>query len=59
MAADAAVDVQKQINLNNGIGLNAIRPEFNSDRIDGVVDRVSKADVFDDIKGFLQSAAIN
>lgn len=59
MAADAAVDVQKQINLNNGIGLNAIRPEFNSDRIDGVVDSVSKADVFDDIKGFLQSAAVN
>lgn len=59
MAADAAMDVQKQININNGIGLNAIRPEFNSDRIDGVVDRVSKADVFDDIKGFLQSAAVN
>lgn len=59
MVCDVAVKVQKQINIANDIGLNAIQPQFNNDRINGIINKVANTDIFDDVKGFLQSAVVN
>lgn len=59
MVCDVAVKVQKQINIANDIGLNVIQPQFNTHRINGIINKVVNTDVFDDVKGLLQSATIN
>lgn len=46
---------QNIANEHAGIGLKAVRPEINQDRIDGIVNRVSNADNYDDIAWILDA----
>ena len=51
--ADAAAQVQKALNQQAGIGLKAQTVDVNVDRIDGIVNKVSEADYFDDVAWML------
>lgn len=53
--ADYAEAVQKLLNQKAGLGLKAVRSEVNQDAIDGIVNRVSSEDNFDDVKWILDA----
>lgn len=48
--SDYSVETQTELNLKAGMNINGLRPELNQDRIDGIVNKVSEEDVFDNIK---------
>lgn len=43
------VQVQGRLNQKAGLGIKAIQPELNNDRIRGIVDKVSEAEHFSDV----------
>lgn len=51
--------VQKSLNNAAGIGIKPIKPELNQDRIQGIVNRISSEDIFDDIKWMLGEPVVN
>lgn len=53
--ADIAEETQSILNQNAGLGLKAIRPELNRDRITGIIDRLSSAEKFEDIAWILKA----
>ena len=53
--SDITERAQNIANEHVGIGLKAVRPEMNQDRIDGIVNRVSNADNYDDIAWILEA----
>lgn len=63
LVADAAVRVQETLNKAAQIGIKAVKPELNEDRIRGIVDKVSNSEKYDDaawvlnepVKNFTQS----
>lgn len=59
LAADAAVQVQQAMNSAAGIGLKAVSPEMNEDRIRGIIDIVSGKESFDDIAYMLSEPVVN
>lgn len=59
LTADASMQVQDMINKANGIGIKAIKPELNQDRIDGIINIVSGKDNFDDVSYMFGEAIIN
>lgn len=52
-------DVQKILNEQIGIGVKPIRPELNQDKIDGLVNRISSEENFDDVKWILGDPIVN
>ena len=59
LISDVAVQVQEQLNKKAGIGLKAQSVTANEDRIDGIIDKVSDADNFDDVAWVLDEPVIN
>lgn len=59
LTADVSMKVQETINLINGIGIKAIKPELNQDRIDGIIDIVSGKEYFDDVAYMFGEAIVN
>ena len=59
LAAGAAVQVQQAMNSAAGIGLKAVSPEMNADRIRGIIDIVSGKESFDDIAYMLSEPVVN
>lgn len=57
--SDVAVQIQEQLNKKAGIGLKAQSAPVNEDRIDGIIDKVSDADNFDDVGWVLYEPVIN
>lgn len=55
----AATQVQAVLNKSANIGIKAITPKLNQDRIDKIIDRVSDEDVFDDIAWILNEPVKN
>ena len=53
--ADIAEETQNVLNNNAGLGLKAIRPELNQDRIKGIIDRLSSAESFEEIAWLLKA----
>lgn len=53
IVANIAEAAQNNLNQAANIGIKAIRPELNQDRVDGIINRVSSADYFDDVKWIL------
>lgn len=51
--------VQETLNRQAGISLNAIKPDINQDRIDGIIMRLSEAENYDDIKWILDEPVVN
>lgn len=54
-----AADVQKSLNQGANLNLKAQVPEYNQDRTDGLINRVSSEDKFDDIKWILDDPIVN
>ena len=55
----AAVQIQESLNDSAGIGIKAIQPPINSDRIDGIINRVSDSENFNDIAWILDEPVVN
>ena len=58
LIADASVQVQKSLNEAAGIGIKAIKPELNNDRIEGIINRIS-SEVFENVKWLLDEPVKN
>lgn len=56
---DVTNQVQKSLNEAAHIGIKAITPELNQDRIDKIIDRVSDAEQYDDISWILDEPVKN
>lgn len=54
-----AMTVQKNLNEIAGIKIKAIKPERNADRIQGILDKISDAENFEDVKWLLDSPVEN
>ena len=52
--ADITDEVQSVLNKQAGLGIKPIRPTLEQDKIDGIVDRLSNTEIFDDIKWILE-----
>ena len=59
LISDVAVQVQEQLNKKAGIGLKTQSAPVNEDRIDGIIDKVSDADNFDDVAWVLDEPIVN
>lgn len=44
-----SMQIQESLNEAAGIGINAVKPELNTDKIDGIVNKISNADNYDDV----------
>ena len=49
LITDVAKQVQENINKQAGLGLKAVVPEFNQERVDGLVNHLDHAETFEDI----------
>lgn len=58
LIADTAMQVQKSLNEAAGIGIKAIKPELNSDRITGIINRISGV-MFENVKWLLDEPVKN
>lgn len=56
---DVTDKVQKMLNETANIGIKPITPELNRNRIEGIINRVSNADFFDDVAWILDEPVIN
>lgn len=59
LVTDVATQVQDSINKTWGIGLKSTAPVINQDKIDGLVNRISSEDVFDDVAWILAEPVTN
>lgn len=57
--SDAAVQVQNSLNTKAGIHIKAQTVPVNEDRVNGIIDKVSDADVYDDVAWVLQEPVKN
>ena len=54
LSADYAGGVQEALNKKAGLGLKNVRPALDQDRIDGIINRVSSEEHYDDVAWILQ-----
>ena len=59
IVSEAAAEIQKQLNEKAGIGIKAIRPEFNQDKAKGIIDIISERENYDEIAYMLREPIIN
>lgn len=53
LVANITTEIQKSLNEAANIGIKAITPKLNQDRIDGIINRISSEDNFDDVAWIL------
>lgn len=53
LITEVANQVQTSLNKSAGIGIKAITPELNKDKIVGIINRVSDAEIFEDVAWIL------
>ncbi len=59
LITDVTNQVQKSLNEAAHIGIKPITPKLNQDRIDGIINRVSNEDNFDDVAWILREPIVN
>ncbi len=59
IVSNVAVQVQTKLNTSSKIGIKAIKPSLNQDRIDGIINRISNEKHFDEIKWILDEPVVN
>lgn len=59
LVSDISMQIQTKLNREAGIGIKAIRPEINEDRIHGIVDKVSELTEQEKINSFLSEPVVN
>lgn len=59
LITDVCKQAQTLMNEKLGIGLKAITPEINMNRVNGLIDKVSNAEHFEDVEWVLQEPIVN
>lgn len=59
LITDVTSRIQTALNKSANIGIKAITPEINQSRIDGLIDKVSDAEVYDDVAWVLDEPIVN
>lgn len=59
LISDFTVDIQTELNHQAGLRIKGQKAKLNQDRIDGIIERLSAADNFDDIKWILDEPMVN
>lgn len=59
LIANFTEKAQKSLNEAANIGIKAIRPELNRDRIDGIINKLTVADEYDDVSWLLGEPIVN
>ena len=59
LVADISAKIQETLNKKAGIGIKAIKPKINEDKVRGIVDIVSGKEKYDDIAYMLGEPVIN
>lgn len=59
IVSDYSRDVQEVLNKKSNISLKAIKPEINQDRVDGIINKISDYDDFEDGKWLLEEPIKN
>ena len=59
LVADAAEAAQNAMNAAAGLGLKAVRPALNQSRVDGLIDKVSSYESFEDAAWVLNEPVVN
>lgn len=59
LITDVTDSAQRIFNDNNGIGLKPVTPAFNTNRLNGLIDKVSEAENFDDVAWVLDEPIVN
>ena len=59
IVANYAEATQVMLNEGAGLGLKAVRPDIDSNRVQGILDKVSAADVYDTVRWVLNEPVIN
>lgn len=57
--ADVTEKIQTSLNMQAGLGIKAVRPDLNQNKIDGIVNRISSEDNFDNISWILKAPVEN
>ena len=59
LITDVTSQIQTSLNKSAKIGIKAIKPELNQDRIHGIVNKVSDAEIYDDVSWILDEPVMN
>lgn len=59
LITNVTTQIQQRLNESANIGIKAITPELNQNRIDGIINKVSAADNYDDVAWVLAEPIIN
>lgn len=59
LVLDAAAQVQESLNQQADIGLKAVRPKMNTDRVQGLVERIGDSESFEDVSWLLGDPVVN
>ena len=59
LITEVAAKIQEDLNKRAGIGIKAIKPELNEDRIKGLVEKVSNAEDYNDVAWVLDEPIVN
>lgn len=59
LISGATSEIQTILNKQANIGIKALKPEINQDRIDGIINKISNADDFDAVKWVLKAPIEN
>lgn len=59
IAAEVSAEVQTALNKSAGIGIKAVKPKMNEDKVQGIVDIVSGKENYDDIAYMLGEPVVN
>lgn len=59
LISDFTADIQTGLNYQAGLRIRGQKPQLNQDRIDGIINKASSVDNFDDIKWILGEPIVN
>lgn len=59
LVADVCENAQKNVNQSAGIGMKAVRPDFDADNAKSIIDKLASSDLFDDVAWILDEPVIH
>ena len=59
LVTDVCGQVQEQLNRKAGLGLKAVKPKLNQDRINGILNKISNEPLFDHVSWMLAEPVVN
>lgn len=59
LAADVAAQVQQLMNAAAGLGIKAIKPKLDTERVENIINKVSSAENFEDVAWMLDEPVVN